>query len=157
MSGAAEVRIRKMRAEDLPRVVEIEQRLKELPHWTRAAWDRVLAPGAARPRISVVAEDPQSGVVQGFAVAAISPPEAELESMAVTAGWQRQGVGWRLFGELANELRKAEVWEVFLEVRASNQAACGLYRALGFAETGRRTRYYSDPEEDAVLMRLRLG
>jgi ribosomal-protein-alanine acetyltransferase len=157
MSGAADVRIRAMCANDLPRVIDIEQGWKELPHWSRAAWDRVVDPGAARSRVAVVAEDPQSGAVQGFAVAAISAPQAELESMAVTAQWQRQGVGSQLFDALADQLRQAEVWELFLEVRESNQAALGFYRGLGFTESGRRTRYYADPEEDAVLMRLRLG
>ncbi len=56
-------------------------------------------------------------------------------------------------------LRLAGVTEVILEVRASNQPALGLYRRLGFVETGRRPGYYMDPPEpaeDAVLMRLGL-
>jgi ribosomal-protein-alanine N-acetyltransferase len=142
---------------DLARVLEIESDLKEAPQWTRAAWKRVLDPQAARRRIAVVAEETPTGVVLGFAVAAVMAPEAELESVAVAAGWQRRGVARRLFAGLADGLRRAEVWEVFLEVRDSNRAALGLYRALGFAEAGRRARYYADPEEDAVLMRLRLG
>ena len=32
--------------------------------------------------------------------------------------------------------------------------ALALYAGLGFAEIGRRPRYYADPIEDAVLMRL---
>ena len=39
-----------------------------------------------------------------------------------------------------------------LEVRASNQEALTLYHGLGFQETARRTRYYTHPDEDAVLM-----
>ena len=152
-----EVRIRPMGAEDLARVLEIERGLKTAPHWTRAAWDRVLDRDAARRRMAVVAEERKSGAVQGFAVAAVTVPEAELESIAVAAGWQRRGVARRLLGSLADELRRAEVWEAFLEVRASNRAALGFYEALGFVETGRRARYYADPEEDAVLMRLKLG
>jgi len=35
-----------------------------------------------------------------------------------------------------------------------NRAGGELYRRLGFAETGRRKRYYRDPMEDAVQMRL---
>jgi len=42
-------------------------------------------------------------------------------------------------------------------VRASNQNALGFYRSFGFSESGRRSRYYADPEEDAVLMSLKLG
>jgi ribosomal protein S18 acetylase RimI-like enzyme len=53
-------------------------------------------------------------------------------------------------------LRTAGVREFILEVRASNQRALGFYRSLGWSETGRRPRYYADPEEDAVLMSLEL-
>jgi ribosomal-protein-alanine N-acetyltransferase len=57
---------------------------------------------------------------------------------------------------MAEELRVAGVREVLLEVRSSNQRALGFYRSLGWSETGRRPRYYADPEEDAVLMSLKL-
>jgi ribosomal-protein-alanine N-acetyltransferase len=83
--------------------------------------------------------------------------QAELETIAVAAPSQRQGVGRQLWAAMARELRLAGVREVRLEVRASNRPAIGLYRALGFAETGRRPRYYADPAEDAVLMDLQLG
>lgn len=145
-----------MRADDLPRVLEIEQALQDAPQWSLRAWKRAVDPEAARQRVALIAEEPQAGVV-GFAVASMVAPEAELESIAVAAVWQRRGVARRLFGALAEALRRAGVWEIFLEFRASNQAARGFYEALGFAETGRRARYYSDPQEDAVLMRLRLG
>ena len=98
----------------------------------------------------------ESVEVVGFAVASLLPPEAELETIAVASTAQRHGLARRLFVELAAKLVAAQITEVFLEVRASNQPALGLYRGLGFAETGRRARYYHDPVEDAVLMRLRL-
>jgi ribosomal-protein-alanine N-acetyltransferase len=44
-----------------------------------------------------------------------------------------------------------------LEVRASNHPALTLYRRLEFVEIGRRTGYYQNPAEDALLMRLDLG
>jgi ribosomal-protein-alanine N-acetyltransferase len=99
----------------------------------------------------------EGGEVVGFAVASLLPPEGELETIAVVPTAQRQGVARRLFAELTAELRAAQITEVNLEVRASNHQALGLYRRLGFAETGRRVRYYHDPVEDAVLMRLRIG
>jgi ribosomal-protein-alanine N-acetyltransferase len=143
-----------MRAEDLPRVIEIEQVLKGVPHWSRSAWGRVLDPGAARRRVVMVAEDRESGAVLGFAVAALAVSEGELEAVAVAPEWQHRGMARRLFAGLTDELRRAEVWEVFLEVRASNCSALRLYASVGFTETGRRPGYYADPEEDAVLMRL---
>ena len=58
---------------------------------------------------------------------------------------------------MAQELIAAQITDVLLEVRASNAAALAVYRALGFAATGRRPRYYADPPEDALLLQLRLG
>lgn len=98
-----------------------------------------------------------SGRIVGFAVAGLVAPEAELETIAVSAKAQRQGVGALLLRALAEELRTERVTGLILEVRASNRAALGFYRAQGFIETGRRPRYYADPEEDAVLMGLNLG
>ena len=43
---------------------------------------------------------------------------------------------------------------LLLEVRVSNAAARALYERYGFRETGRRTAYYRDPEESAVLYTL---
>jgi ribosomal-protein-alanine acetyltransferase len=93
------------------------------------------------------------GVV-GFAVAAVVAGEAELETIAVVADGQRRGVGGLLLRALVDELKTAQASELNLEVRASNQVALGFYRQQGFEEAGRRPRYYADPEEDAVLMKL---
>ena len=39
-----------------------------------------------------------------------------------------------------------------LEVRASNQAAIGLYEKFGFVKAGVRPHYYEAGGEDAVIM-----
>jgi ribosomal-protein-alanine N-acetyltransferase len=90
----------------------------------------------------------------GFAVAAVVAGEAELETIAVVANGQRRGVGGLLLRALVDDLKTAQASELNLEVRASNQVALGFYRQQGFEEAGRRPRYYADPEEDAVLMKL---
>jgi ribosomal-protein-alanine N-acetyltransferase len=79
-----------------------------------------------------------------------------LEIIAVDPRVQRRGLARKLFDELVYQLGQAGITEVVLEVRESNQPALELYRSLGFVETGRRPRYYIDPVEDAVLMRLEL-
>jgi ribosomal-protein-alanine N-acetyltransferase len=45
---------------------------------------------------------------------------------------------------------------VELEVRAGSLGAIALYRQLRFIEVGRRSAYYRNPEDDAVLMRAAL-
>jgi [ribosomal protein S18]-alanine N-acetyltransferase len=46
---------------------------------------------------------------------------------------------------------------VFLEVRADNPVAQGLYASRGFAVVGRRPRYYQPDGVDAIVMRLETG
>lgn len=139
---------------DLDRVIEIEQNLKEAPHWPLEAYGSALRLEAMPRRIALVAEDAQTGRLEGYAIAAMVPPEAELETIAVATEYQHRGLGRRLFSALAGELREAKIDRILLEVRASNYRAQALYRSLEFEETGRRPRYYTDPVEDAVLLRL---
>jgi ribosomal-protein-alanine N-acetyltransferase len=46
---------------------------------------------------------------------------------------------------------------IWLEVRESNRTARNLYEKLGFAPVGKRRKYYSDNEEDAMVMSLALS
>ena len=60
-----------------------------------------------------------------------------------------------LLNELIAHARAKNGSGIFLEVRESNQSARGLYRKMGFEETGRRKGYYANPAEDAILGRLK--
>jgi [ribosomal protein S18]-alanine N-acetyltransferase len=152
----ASVRVRRMTQADLEQVRAMAESLPEAPQWPRSAYLAALDPQAAPFRMALVAENSETGVVMGFAVANLVAPEAELESIAVASSFQRRGVAGYLLAALASELRLAGATEIFLEVRASNFPALALYRSRGFAETGRRRRYYHDPVEDALLLRLRI-
>jgi ribosomal-protein-alanine acetyltransferase len=92
--------------------------------------------------------------IMGFIVAQCLGPEWEIENVAVVAPARRCGVGRRLVDEVIRMARRQGAEAVYLEVRESNAAARGLYGRVGFEETGRRRRYYSDPEEDAVVCSL---
>jgi ribosomal-protein-alanine N-acetyltransferase len=151
---AQNVQIRPMTAADLTRVMEIAASLPEAPQWPEAAYLTALNPESTPSRIALVASGPPPESVQGFTVARLLPPQAELESIAVAAGSQRLGLGRLLFGALVNDLRAEGVLEIVLEVRASNRPALAFYRSEGFGQTGLRRAYYVDPIEDAVLMRL---
>jgi ribosomal-protein-alanine N-acetyltransferase len=140
---------------DLDRVMEIAAGLRDAPHWPRSAYREAVARIAGVPRIALVAVE-EPAAVEGFAVASLVAPQAELESIAVAALSQRSGLGRKLIDALAGELRRAGIREVLLEVRASNDAALSFYRRLGFADAGRRKGYYADPIEDAVQMKLSL-
>ncbi len=141
-----------MRVEDVPHVVALAETLDQAPRWTAETYGRALDPAAGPRRIALVAEEPD-GEIAGFLVTVLIPPQAELESVAVAKPVQRQGIARRLCAALVAALEALGLTEILLEVRESNAPARELYASLGFAETGRRSGYYSDPREDAILLR----
>ena len=155
MTAEAEFRIRSLKEADVDRLVEIARGLRQAPQWTRSVYASLLE-NAEGGRVVLVAEDGRSGLIAGFVVARLIPPEAELESIAVAEEFQLRGVARGLFSALALELGRRGAGEILLEVREGNEAALGLYGSLGFREEGRRKGYYGEPVEDAVLMRMKL-
>jgi ribosomal-protein-alanine N-acetyltransferase len=89
-----------------------------------------------------------------FLVAHRVDAEWELENMAVAVSVRGRGIGTLLLRELIGQARVQGGSKIFLEVRASNQNARGLYEKVGFEEAGLRKSYYSDPREDAILYHL---
>ena len=87
-----------------------------------------------------------------------STPEriAELESVVVAANARRAGIGRALCRAVLAWSRSQGATELVLEVRAASSAAVALYAGLGFTLTARRPRYYRDPDDDALLMRMDL-
>jgi ribosomal-protein-alanine N-acetyltransferase len=157
------MQIRRMTLADLGSVFEIARSQKDAPHWPLGAYEAAINPivpidpVGSLLRVALVALDPLSGEAVGFAIASALPPQSELETIAVAAGRQRSGVGSFLFAGIVRELKAGNVTEVLLEVRASNYPALAFYGSLGFESFGRRTRYYLDPVEDALLLRLNLA
>jgi ribosomal protein S18 acetylase RimI-like enzyme len=70
---------------------------------------------------------------------------------------RRRGFGTRLLGEFLRRAQSEGATAIFLEVRESNHAARSLYEKWAFSESGRRPRYYTQPEEDAIVYRLALS
>ena len=79
--------------------------------------------------------------------------DAEIIRIAVDAEARRQGTGSAILDGMLQEARGRNVSSVFLEVRESNLPARSMYGRAGFAKAGLRKNYYSDPAENAVIMR----
>jgi [ribosomal protein S18]-alanine N-acetyltransferase len=78
--------------------------------------------------------------------------EAHIVTVAVRESYRRMGIGERLLIaaiELAMQMGEEAVT---LEVRKSNDGAQLLYEKYGFDRIGLRVRYYTDNNEDAVVM-----
>ncbi len=98
----------------------------------------------------------ESGVVLGFCVLRLISGEAELFQIAVDEARRQLGLGSRLLQEALRFAENNGALAVYLEVRAGNAPAIGLYKRHGFVTSGRRKNYYSNPVDDAVIMVLEL-
>ena len=81
------------------------------------------------------------------------PDEADMMNLAVCNQARRQGIGRALVLALCARLHEKGIVSLTLEVRESNEPAIRLYEALGFAQVGRRPKYYFHPKEDARILR----
>ena len=77
--------------------------------------------------------------------------EVTLNKVYVAPQYRQQGIASQLLAAALDELIHAGAQRVYLEVRASNQAAQALYTKCGFQAVGRRLDYYRQPTEDALL------
>jgi len=141
--------IRKMTVADVPDVHAIDVQSFTLPWPERSLRFEVSDNPAARCWVAEL-----DGQVVGMMVLWQIIDEAHIATLAVHPDYRRRGMAQRL---LVHALQSAYLEggrSVYLEVRASNQAAQVMYQKFGFEEVGRRTRYYKDNGEDAILMTL---
>lgn len=89
----------------------------------------------------------------GYLVAHVVLDSAHIVSIAVAKPWRRQGLGGMLLRHFLEEVEASGVSVVTLEVRASNELARRLYSGVGFEPVGIRREYYTNNNEDAVIMR----
>jgi len=98
-----------------------------------------------------------SGVPVAFVVTRFLVPDMDIVNLAVATDRRGRGLGRLLLASLLDHAASNRVQSVFLEVREGNQEARRLYRSAGFEETQRRSGFYREPLEDAILMRLAMS
>lgn len=119
----------------------------------RRAWSAAeIAALAAAPGFALVA-------ATGFALGRAVAGEADLVTLAVDPELRRRGTGRALLARFEAAARERGAETAFLEVAEDNSAARALYRAAGWAETGRRRGYYprAGGAVDAVILAKRLA
>ena len=143
----AEPVLRRMRALDLPAVMELDALSLPRP-WSAAIWRGELESPHA---LYLVVEE--GGGISGHIGVRRVLDELHVTTIAVRPERRRRGHARALMGAALAAYPQARC--VHLEVRPTNAAAVTLYESLGFLVTGRRSRYYGD--EDALLMTLDLS
>ena len=132
-------------------MMALEKHAATAAHWSAEQYEALFRASGAM-RVALVLHEDRGP--QGFVIARAIGEEWEIENIAIAGSARRRGLGTRLLGELLDLARAKCAVAVFLEVRESNHAARALYEKWAFLESGRRRRYYKDPEEDAILYRL---
>jgi ribosomal-protein-alanine N-acetyltransferase len=142
-----EAKIREMTAGDIPPVMEIERSCFITP-WTEGMFRSQLRFKDQALNLVLVEE----GSVVGYAAAWIAYDEIHLLSIAVLPAARRRGLGSEILRAVMKRGKTRGAVRAILEVRESNAAARAFYGRHGFVDIGTRRRYYSDTDEDAIIM-----
>ncbi|MFJ7626364.1 ribosomal protein S18-alanine N-acetyltransferase [Streptomyces sp. NPDC097595] len=148
--------LREMRWWDIDPVLALEHELFPEDAWSAGMfWSELAhARGPAATRRYVVAEEPGTGRIVGYAGLAAAGDLADVQTIAVARDHWGGGLGSELLTDLLRHATAFECAEVLLEVRVDNTRAQKLYERFGFVPIGFRRGYYQPGNIDALVMRL---
>ena len=164
--------IEPMRLADIPTVAVIERMVYSRPWPVEAYRYEIIENSRSHYFVARIRGGNPPKPQQGFSAAlrrAISGPEidetllgycglwlmldeAHVSTLAVHTKWQGKGIGELLLASLIAKAAELNAAYITLEVRLSNVRAQNLYKKYGFRSKGVRHRYYSDNNEDALIM-----
>jgi len=153
--------IRTATADDLAAIAAIQSASPEAAQWDPAdyfQYDCLVAdvgrtPGSAGTSTSHAdqGDRPTSAIVGFLVTRQTAPDEREILNLAVDAAHRRKGIARALLRHAITAVQA----DWYLEVRQSNAAAISLYQSLGFQQVALRPKYYSEPSETGIVMKLR--
>lgn len=146
-----EYAVRRIRAEDVDAVLELQRRSfvhpwsaelfrREMTH----EWSTILLAEDRLPRT-----EPR---IVGFLIYWLVHDELHILNLATAPEHRRKGVARALLEATLDSGRRYRCAMATLEVRRSNEAAIALYRSFAFRAVGIRPNYYVDEGEDAIVM-----
>lgn len=147
------MKIRPATADDADAMIQLGRSCPTAPQWSDSQYHKLFNQQPPRTLVLIIETDDAPSRIHGFLVAVRVESEWELESIVVDPSAARRGLGTKLLSALITRVAAAGGGSIFLEVRAGNAAARGLYEKCGFRPAGLRKLYYSNPPEDAVLYR----
>ena len=115
-------------------------------------WSRQTLRAALEDENSFTLLAGQNGAICGYAMSWSLWDEGELTNLAVAPNARGQGIGATLLQAVLDECANRGATTIFLEVRADNEVAQGLYRKFGFIQVGLRRDYYGRGA-DAIVMK----
>ncbi len=145
--GGAGLAIRILLPSDLSQVQQLLEAAPGAANWPEAT---IRTSINSSQTLAFAAEE--EGTIAGFIFGTDVALEAEILNLAVRPQSRRRGIATALVYHLLRHWQLRHVQGIFLEARESNLAAINFYERLGFRQIGRRKKYYSEPEEDALVL-----
>jgi len=142
------VKFEKMMVEHLDQVILIENVSFPTP-WSKNAFDYELTYNDFAHYIVALNDNKQ---VIGYAGVWLILDEGHITNIATHPDWRGTGLGFALMQELISRAALVGAERFTLEVRPSNKPARALYKKFGFVKKGLRKQYYTDTQEDAIIM-----
>ncbi|WPO87303.1 tRNA (adenosine(37)-N6)-threonylcarbamoyltransferase complex transferase subunit TsaD [Herbiconiux sp. KACC 21604] len=152
---AGDVVLRRATLDDLEAVMALERRSFESDAWSSDSMAREIDGEHGHYLVAVDG----AGALLGYAglLAPRGGGDADIQTIAVAEHARGRGLGRRLMVSLLAEARQRGAESIFLEVRADNPVAHGLYLSLGFTDIAVRPNYYQPDGVDAIVMKAELG
>ncbi|WFD10007.1 ribosomal protein S18-alanine N-acetyltransferase [Tepidibacter hydrothermalis] len=138
--------IRNLQEKDIDDLVEIEELCFKTP-WTKHSLQKELKNKLARYK--VIEKDSK---IVAYAGIWFVVDEGHITNVAVHPDHRGLGHGNQIIEALIDECAKSNIISMTLEVRKSNDTAIKLYKKYGFKLSGIRPGYYTDTQEDALIM-----
>lgn len=146
-----EIVIDDMRPEDVPEVLAIE-RVSFTTPWSGTLFMNEIYKPLSLPKVA------RSGdKIVGYICANQVIDEGHILNVTVHPEHRGQGMAAELLRYMIGILADRGCTVIYLEVRISNEAAIRMYEKAGFRIISVRKRYYTSPEEEAVIMALHLS
>lgn len=146
-----EISFRIATEDDIESLFDIEQKSFSVP-WPKEAFYQDII--SNRFALYLIMECNRK--VAGYCGVWLVMDEAHITNIAVLPEFRGQKLGEALLRKMMSLAQEAGTKTMTLEVRVSNTPARSLYKKLGFQEGGIRKNYYTDNNEDAIVMWVKI-
>lgn len=138
--------------DDIKRLTEIDEvSFPEGERWSSTSFSWSIE---SSDEIVLSAVDADTGDIAGYAAVSYVLDEANLNKIAVDPEYRKKGIGSLLLRQM-EEYLPVQINVYNLEVREGSSEAVSMYLRSGYKITGKRRRFYRNPDEDALIMTKR--
>lgn len=141
------IQIEEMTVDDIDDIMEIEKQTFS-SRWPRSIYYAEIVENPFAHYYTIKYD----GKIVGYAGIWLMKEGAQVTNIAISPDYQGKKLGEKLFSFIFQKALNFGCDNLSLEVRKSNVVAQNLYKKFGLVPAGIRKGYYTDNNEDAILM-----